>query len=725
VTSTGARLRAEINPNGASTTYRFEYLTVAAYEANPEGDRFAGAKLAPTSGAAGIGTGTTTITVAQTAQGLTLNTSYRYRPVATNVEGLTPGPTHTFTTNQNGSAFRLPDSRGWEMVTPADKGGGAIAPPETLFGGGDFQAAAAADALTYGSATSFGNGSGAPPASQYLSRRGTSGWVTENISAPLESSAYGDEPDGVPYRVFSGDLSVGLLFGGLACRTSLPGCPAPNPVLPGSGAPPNHMAYYLRDSATGSFTSLLDEADLAHTAVDAEHFSVSFAGATPDLRHIVLSSCAALTANASETITGPGECDASAQNLYEWSEGSLEAVNVLPGETLTTPGAVLAAPAGAISTGGSRVYFGMLEDGPLYLREAGEPDAKLLGESVGGGAAFQVASDSGAVAFFTKGSGLHSYSASSESGQALAAGVAGVLGASADGSTVYFQDAAGLQKWHLGATTTVTPGADATDASNYPPATGTARVSADGGHLAFLSDAAITDYDNADANSGEPDTEVYLWGPPPGGAAAKLVCASCNPAGERARGPSTIPGAQANGSIRAYKPRALSSNGNRLFFDSADKLVAGDTNAAPDVYEWEAQGIGDCTRSPGCVSLISSGRDSRGGSFVDASAGGSNVYFITGESLVNGDPGSIDIYDARVGGGFVEPQEPIACIGDACQALPSPPEDPTPGTLVPNDGNPRLRYFRPHIHKRHRHKKHKPHHQKGRHRHARALGAGR
>ncbi|HET7040641.1 MAG TPA: hypothetical protein VFI13_01420, partial [Gemmatimonadales bacterium] len=134
---------------------------------------------------------------------------------------------------------------------------------------------------------------------------------------------------------------------------------------------------------------------------------------------------------------------------------------------------------------------------------------------------------------------------------------------------------------------------------------------------------------------------------------------------------------------------------------------------------------GDCTRSPGCVSLISSGRDSRGGSFVDASAGGSNVYFITGESLVNGDPGSIDIYDARVGGGFVEPQEPIACIGDACQALPSPPEDPTPGTLVPNDGNPRLRYFRPHIHKRHRHKKHKPHHQKGRHRHARALGAGR
>src|SRR3954452_5912526 len=116
VNSTGARARAEINPNGFSTTYRFEYLTVAAYEANPEGDRFAGAKLAPPSGAAGIGSGTTPLAVSQTLQSLTPNTSYRYRPVATNVEGSTPGPIHTFTTRQNGVASHLPDNRGWEMV---------------------------------------------------------------------------------------------------------------------------------------------------------------------------------------------------------------------------------------------------------------------------------------------------------------------------------------------------------------------------------------------------------------------------------------------------------------------------------------------------------------------------------------------------------------------------------------------------------------------------------
>ena len=35
LTTTGANLRAEVNPNGFATTYRFEYLTESAYEANP------------------------------------------------------------------------------------------------------------------------------------------------------------------------------------------------------------------------------------------------------------------------------------------------------------------------------------------------------------------------------------------------------------------------------------------------------------------------------------------------------------------------------------------------------------------------------------------------------------------------------------------------------------------------------------------------------------------
>ena len=204
--------------------------------------------------------------------------------------------------------------------------------------------------------------------------------------------------------------------------------------------------------------------------------------------------------------------------------------------------------------------------------------------------------------------------------------------------------------------------------------------------------------------SGNPATEVYLYDAD----TKALACASCNPTGERPRGPSSIPGAVANGqgvgATRAYRPRVLSTDGSRLFFDSRDALVPGDSNDAPDVYEWEAQGSGSCTRAGGCLQLISAG-SSHSSSFVDASAGGEDVFFLTGNSLVKSDPGSVDLYDAREGGGFTEPPPPFVCEEDACQPLPSPPDDPAPGTLTPSAGNPPVHFPKTHRKKKH-HKKH-------------------
>ena len=58
----------------------------------------------------------------------------------------------------------------------------------------------------------------------------------------------------------------------------------------------------------------------------------------------------------------------------------------------------------------------------------------------------------------------------------------------------------------------------------------TARVSPDGRYLAFMSARSLTGYDNLDANSGQPDEEVFLYRRrKPGG----LVCASCDPTGAR------------------------------------------------------------------------------------------------------------------------------------------------------------------------------------------------
>jgi len=697
VTATGANLRLEVNPNGLSSTYRFEYISDAAYRANleavPPRKGFFGAAKVPPGGEAGLGSGTAPLTVVQHVGGLAPATFYRYRPVATNSAGTSIGPEHVLSTKETSLTFKLPDGRGWELVSPVDKGGGAIGAPETIFGGGDFQAAESGAAVSYGSATAFGSAAGAPPGSQYVSTRTAAGWSTENVTAPLASAAYGDHPDGAPYRVFSTDLARALLFGGLPCRGGLEGCPAPNPVLPGSGAPAGYMAFYLRNGASGTFASLLTEAALAHSAVSPESFEVAFAAASPDLSHVVLSSCAALTAGATEVPDGPGKCNPEAQNLYEWSSAGLTLLN-------SAPGAVIAAPIGAVSANGARVYW--TQGGNLHLRDGAQN--VVVDEAEGG--TFEAASADGALAFFTKAGDLYRYDAVAKDSTKLtpAGGVVGVLGASPDGEDVYFQDAGGIEHWHQGGgITQVVAGAEAATPSDYPPAIATTRVSADGDHLAFLSVEELTGYDNGG------ETEVYLYGPPLGGGAPILACASCNPTGERAQGSSTIPGAQANGTTHAYRPRALTADGARIFFNSGDDLVAQDTDSRPDVYEWEARGAGGCVRSPGCVSLISSGRSPDGATFVDASADGVDVYFVTGESLLPVDPGSIDLYDARASGGFPEPQKPIICVGDGCQSLPSPPDDPNPGTTVRNAGNPPKRFFhegkKKNPRKRHRGKK--------------------
>jgi hypothetical protein len=690
VTATSANLRAQIDPNGLPTTYRFEYITEAAYLANlgaaPPREGFLGASKSPPMGAIAIGA-VPGPPVTRHVEGLTPATSYRYRPLATNPDGTTPGPERILATQAPTNVGALPDARALELVSPVDKDGGAIAAPGSLFGGGAFQAAAAGSAFTYSSASAFSSPPSAPPASQYIARRSPSGWASENLSPPLASAAYGDHPDGAPYRLFSEELSRGLLFGGLPCRGDSPGCPFPNPIIPGSGAPANHMAYYLREG--GAYSSLLSPADLAHTAVDPEDFSVSFAAASPDLSALVLTSCAGLTANATEVIGGPGECDPEAENLYLRRQGQLVALNLLPSASKTTPGAALVAPVGAVSADGSRVYWSDTASGALYLREG--TNTVRVDTPAGEGAAFQTASADGSVAFFAKEPSpgekhLYRFAAPTKAVTDLtpAGGLVGVLGASSDGNVLYYQDEDGIQRWATGATTEVAAGEEAATESDYPPASASARVSADGAHLAFLSQAELSGYDAAG------HTELYLYGPPVGGGAPRLLCASCNPTGERPNGSASIPGALINGSTAAYRPRVLSADGQRLFFETSDDLVSADANSRTDVYQWEAQGKGDCTRSPGCLSLLSGGRG-EGGRLLDASADGADVFFLTGDSLLpNADPGSIDVYDARIGGGLPEALRPIACIGDACQALPSPPEDPTPGTLVPNSGNPPL-----------------------------------
>jgi hypothetical protein len=691
VTALSAWLHARIDPGGVSTTYHFEYIAEAAYETNlSEGkEAFAGAARAPAGAEAEAKPGASLVDVQ--IEGLIPETAYRYRAF---VKNATPGSMFSaeriFTTRGFGAPLQLLDGRGWEMVSPVDKNGGAIQGFGGISGGGVLQAAAGGDAVTFSSASSFGQGGqGAPTASQYISRRTPSGWSTLNITQPLFSGAYGEDPDGVPYQLFSTDLARGLLAA------------PPYPPLAGTGAPAGYRNYYLRDNLGGGFEALVTSADVAALAIPPQKFELGFAGASPDLGHVVLSTCAALSPEATE-VPGAGEsCDAGSPNLYEWSPGAgLELVNLLPGESVGTPGARLAAPGGAISADGSRAYW--TDGANLYLRADGAVTIQV-DQAVGGGGVFQTATTDGSAAFFTKAGHLYRHDVATDAVTDLtpAGGVQGVLGSSSDGAYVYYLTAGGLFLARNGANL---PVAAAADTSNVPPSTGTARVSLDGARLAFVSSAELTGYDNVDQTSGEPDSEVYLYDP----ALDTLTCVSCNPTGARPSGPSSIPGAVVNGlgegATRAHKPRALTAGGGRLFFDTSDGLVLQDTNEDRDVYEWEAQGVGGCLKPDGCVQLISSGRAAAGASFVDASADGADVFFLTDRSLVPSDPGSVDLYDAREGGGFPEPSSPIPCEGDSCQSLPSPPDDPSPGTLVPSTGN-AAPHFRKPGRKKPKHKK--------------------
>ncbi len=235
------------------------------------------------------------------------------------------------------------------------------------------------------------------------------------------------------------------------------------------------------------------------------------------------------------------------------------------------------------------------------------------------------------------------------------------------------------------------------------PRSHVARVSADGRHLAFVSAAKLTGYDNADSASGEADREVYLYEAGEGGGAGRLLCASCNPSGSRPAGADLQ---LSSGSplwtaawinsyqFQLYGRRMLSEDGSRLFFNSVDALSPRDTNGAQDVYEWEAPGAGPaeakCTKEDptfsaqdeGCVSLISSGESPKASEFVDASASGADVFFRTESSLSPQDPGAVDIYDARVGGGEPRPEEGPVCEGDSCQSPPGAPGLSTPASAA-------------------------------------------
>jgi hypothetical protein len=167
------------------------------------------------------------------------------------------------------------------------------------------------------------------------------------------------------------------------------------------------------------------------------------------------------------------------------------------------------------------------------------------------------------------------------------------------------------------------------------------------------------------------------------------------------------------------QPHNLSPDGSgRLFFESQDSLVPQDVNeGVQDVYEWEPQGVGGCAKPGGCVALVSSGSAAGDSMFLDASASGEDAFFITRQRLLPRDQDSqLDLYDARVGGGFAEEAGAAPCSGEACKGpISEPPAAPSAASQsFSGPGNPKPAK-KPQKKKHAKHKRQKKHKRAAKH----------
>jgi hypothetical protein len=690
VTSTKALLGGFVNPRNSQTAYYFEYSTdpdlppgqTTSVPAGLDGDAGAGGK---------------SVDASEPIAGLAPETTYHYRFTATNEAGTSVGDVQAFTTRQapvaqacsnerSGPSAKLAHCRAYEQVSPQDKNGASIQHyRSTNFASPD------GDALAYVSSGGFADvhGSAGGGTVQYAAYRGAGGWATRAVTpTPAPDSIQGRFGETVA-RVFSDSLDRAVVK-----AYDLPGA---------SDDAPGAVNFYSLDIASGALDALTEPLEgFPLTGLQTVSFDGALFGASRDARDVIFDSAIKLL----------DEAPATGRKLYHWDGGTLRLAGILPDGSLPPSGGSGLAGGSAnsgggggwqkdtISADGSRFAFLSPATGSsrqLYVRK-NDVSTVRVSQSEGatpvatpGAVNFWGATpDLDHVLFTTTsqltdddpgggGTALYRYTDSADpaNDQNLtfidrAGGGIGVMGLSDDAQRIYY---GGGHLWDHGTSKAVfPPDVVAGDGGNFPLASrGTAsdsRVSPDGRYFAFLNTAQLTSAPLAS----ECRQGIGML-PPVGTCVAMylydaveetLRCVSCPPTGDPARsGVFTMPTDRtssgfAGGSSVDVRNRFLADDG-RVFFSTADALVASDVNGNFDAYEFDPR--------TGEVSLLSSGTVPDDSWFADASADGDDVFVTTGQRLVGWDrDGLVDMYDARTGGGFAEP-EPVKapCSGDECQ----------------------------------------------------------
>lgn len=564
ITAHSAVLHAKLDPLGVEAEAWLEYGNSESY--------------GQTVSLANLGEGFGSVTRQASITGLQAAAVYHYRFVARDErDGIVytvQGPDRTFITQFGGLGFALADNRVWEMVSPPDKHGAR------LVGGGEIhlQASAEGDGLAYQSVQSTEadpEGNRIPETSMNLAHRDDDGsWRSQDITPPNDRLTPLAIGNGSEYKLFTSDLSEAL-------------------VAPRSGTPLSAEASertpYLRENTTPpAYGPLVTGKEPFANVPPGIEFggkgnvpAVAIAGASSDFRHVALVSGVPLVEGVA----------VSGQTAYEWSNGQIKPVSVLPADE---GGALVGANyvgsgngsvQGAVSEDGSRVFWspGVYPSfTALYVRDTEAEESARL-DVVQPGASgigtaqpvFQGASADGSVVFFTdsrqltENAGSHglnlyrcelpssnvasgcatltSVSVPAEAGGS--AEVEGIApGVAEDAQAIYFvargvldeaanesgdsavSDEPNLYVWKQGEGVRFIATLSEEDETVWGKASEQGGFASPGGrYLAFMSQRSLTGYDNRDATTGEPAQELFRYDV----LVDRLECVSCNPTGAR------------------------------------------------------------------------------------------------------------------------------------------------------------------------------------------------
>jgi hypothetical protein len=652
---TEALIGGKVNPrNSGNATYWIEY--------GPGGVGASFTNALPASKDANAGSGGQFVFDSRKITDLTPETKYHYRVVAENAIGKTlgddisfetPGPRQPIQgdcpnakirTETNSAA--LPECRAYEMTTEPEKNGADV--------NGAVTTSLDGNRVGYWSYVGFGDTKANNTASSYVGQRGTSGWTTRAMQPPYGTPGRGLDAPYLPFD-FSSDLSTAIV--------------APIRGIAGQNGAANAVLQKLDGSTTWVTAATIEGAQIR---------GKYYAGRSADASHVFFES-------PQEFLAG-----VEGSQIWEWFDGRVSLVSKLDNGTpiggvvgdgsnsslSRTTGfyGTLPQPT-VVSADGSRVFF---NSGYLYVREDGQHTRVVSVSqrtgSVGqpANANFLAAAVDGSIVYMNSGDrltddapsrgGLYSYNLETDEMHFISA-KASVALVSEDGKRVYFTSpkllvpGKGIEGSNNNLYTANDEGGDVAFIGTVRFGNGEAAIepyvnaTPDGDHFAFDSGTRLTAYDNAGHD------EIYLYDANNG----SLRCVSCRPNGEPAEGDAALRIASVEGgAVSIGRPRALSGDGSRVFFEATDGLVPEDANSVRDVYEYY----------DGQVQLISSGTSAYSSQIIDNSPDGTNVFFTTRDSLVaqDIDGGNKDIYDARVEGGFPSPPPPVSlCEGDACQ----------------------------------------------------------